>query len=149
MKIVLLKEVPKLGHKGDIKDVAEGYARNYLIPMGFAELLNKHTLNMLSAQAAKRERVKKQTIQDKSKLVKRISGKTFVITVKTDEKGTLYAGLDKKALSQALKKEGYNIDPEEIKLNRTIKKTGDYKVEVALGSKAVKAEFKITTDNTK
>ena len=72
MKVVLLKNHPKLGLSGDIKEVADGYALNYLIPQKIAAKLNKHTLGMLEAQKNKKERLKRKSKKDKLNLAKRI-----------------------------------------------------------------------------
>ncbi len=141
MKVVLLQSTPKLGNKGDIKEIPDGYARNYLIPNGIADILTKHTLNMLSAQAVKRERLKKQDNKDKIKIVSQLDRKRIVVSAKVNDAGTLYAGLDKKAISKELKALGFNVEPFEIKLRQPIKKFGKHTVELRIGRK--KATIKL------
>ena len=144
MKIVLLKEVAKLGHAGDIKEVAEGYARNFLIPQGLAADLNRHTLNMLQAQKRKRERLKVKAKTDKAKLSKRIDQKSFTMAVKTDDKGTLYAGLDAGAIALEIVKQGFPLEASDIILKAKIKKTGSYDIKLKLAGTvaAIKLEVK-------
>jgi len=137
MKVVLLKEVQGIGHAGDIKEVKDGYARNYLIPAGLADILTKHTLGMLEAQKKKQERSKRQEVGSKKLLAKKIKGQKFTIEVKADEKGTLFAGLDAKAIAEEFKKQKYNVDEKEIILDKAIKKVGEYKVELKLGGEKV------------
>ena len=141
MKVVLLQSTPKLGKKGDIKEIPNGYARNYLIPNGIADILTKHTLNMLSAQVAKRERLKKQDSKDKLKIVSQLDRKRIVVSAKVNDAGTLYAGLDKKAISKELKVLGFNVEPFEIKLKQPIKKFGKHTVELRFGKE--KATIKL------
>ncbi|MCK5211202.1 50S ribosomal protein L9 [Candidatus Parcubacteria bacterium] len=141
MKVVLLKTIPKFGKKGDIKEIPNGYARNYLIPNGIADILTKHTLNMLSAQASKRERLKKQGSKDKFKLVSQLDRKRIVVSAKVNDTGTLYAGLDKKAIAKEIKALGFNVEPFEIKLRQPIKKFGKHTIELRIGQK--KATIKL------
>ena len=103
MKVIILKEVVKLGHKGEVKDVPDGYARNYLIPNGFVEVLTKHSFGQVKAQAKKKERGKKKDLRSKKGLAKRINNKEFIIFCNADDKGTLYAGLDEKLIIKELK----------------------------------------------
>lgn len=147
MKVVLLKEVPKLGRKGDVKDVPVGYARNFLIPHGLADMLNKHTLNMLNAQKNKRERIVKQVKQDKSKLAKKIDRKTFTVSVKTDEKGTIYAGLGKKEIAEELKKQGFSVEQNEIATKNKLKKIGTHKIDLNINNEKVKIKLEILSEN--
>jgi len=141
MKVVLLQSIPKFGKKGDIKEVPNGYARNYLIPNGIADILTKHTLNMLSAQASKKERLKKQASKDKLKLASQLDRKRIVVSAKVNDAGTLYAGLDKKAIAKELKALEFNVEPFEIRLNQPIKRFGKHTIELRIGRK--KATIKL------
>jgi large subunit ribosomal protein L9 len=146
MKIVLLKTVKGVGVKGDIKEVSNGHARNFLIPSGKAALLNKHTLNMLQAQNKKAERIKVKEKVDKSKLAAKLNRKRITFTAKADEKGTLYAGLDKKAVAKELKDQGYNIETSEVRLKQNIKRTGKHTVEIALGKDKINIKLDIQAE---
>jgi len=132
MKIVLLKNIPKLGIEGEIKEVKEGYAKNFLIPQGLADFVTKHSMSVIKAQKTKKEKTIIQDKKNKIKYAKKLNRKKIVISVAADEKGTLYAGLDKKSISNELKKLGYEIDIKEIKLKETIKKIGKKKVELKI-----------------
>lgn len=147
MKVVLLKEVQDLGHQGDIKEVKDGYARNFLIPNGLADILTKHTLGMLKAQQQKRERVEKIVEKDKTKLASKLNGLKFEIKVKTDDKGTLFAGLDAKAIASELKKQKYDVEIKEITLDKAIKKAGEHEVVLALGEKKIKIIINVISNN--
>jgi large subunit ribosomal protein L9 len=141
MKVILLKEVKGLGRIGEIKEVSPGYARNFLIPKGLAEVVTKHSLNIFEAQAKKRERLAKQEIKKKKNLATRIKEKKFEIKAKTDDSGTLYAKLDAKAIAKELQKQKYKIEPEEIKLKEVIKKAGEYQVGLELEGKKSKIKL--------
>jgi len=143
MKVILLKEVRGLGHAGEVKETKEGYARNYLIPNGLASIVNKHSIGVAEAQKNKRERLKRLEVKVKKSEAKKIDGKSFEIKVKADEKGTLYAKLDSKNISEELKKQGHNIEPNEIKLAESIKKIGQFEVELNLAGEGAKIKLEV------
>jgi len=147
MKVVLLKEVQGLGHGGEIKEVKGGYAQNFLIPQGLADMLTKHTLGMQEAQKQKKERNKKLKVRSKKLLTKKIMGKSFTMQAKADNKGTLYAKFDAKVIAGELVKQGYNIEVGEVILDKPIKKTGEYKIELKLGEEKAKIKIIINSKN--
>jgi large subunit ribosomal protein L9 len=136
MKVLLLKAVKNLGRAGDVKDVNDGYARNFLFVRKLAEGVSKHALEQLEAQKRKKDRLKKETIKDKSKVALKINNKNFSLAVKGDAKGTLYAGLDGQAIAKFLTDNGYSINSNEIILKEPIKKVGDYKIDLDLAGKS-------------
>jgi len=135
MKVLLIKEVQGLGHQGDIKDVSTGYAMNFLLPQKLAEVIDRHANLMLEAQKRKKERVKKEARKDKTKMGTKLNGKNFTILVRADDKGTLYAGLDKKSIVDFFTGKGFNVIETEIILEEPIKKIGDYNIKLKLGDK--------------
>ncbi len=138
MKIILIKSIPKFGQAGEVKEVTEGYARNFLIPKGLADLATKHSLGQITAQKSKIEKLNLQTKKNRQKMLKSIDRKKITVQVKADEKGTLYAGISKKSLSDELKEQGYEIEPKDIKLKEKIKKIGKKKIELKMnGKKAI------------
>lgn len=138
MKIILLKNVPNLGKAGDIKEVSGGYARNFLLPKGLAELATKHSIVVLAAQKQKREKFKKLDVRSKKSEAAKLAGKEFVLSAKTDDKGSLYEKISAKTIASELQKQGYKIEAKEVKLEKPIKKTGEYRVGLELaGEKAV------------
>ena len=132
MKVVLLKNIANLGRAGDIKEINDGYARNYLMPKGLANSVNKQDILVIKAQAGKQERLKKEDGQNKIKTLKKISGFVFKMVAKVDETGTLYAKIDKKDILQELVKAGYKVDINEIILNEPIKKIGRYEINLEM-----------------
>jgi large subunit ribosomal protein L9 len=143
MKVVLLKSIPKLGQAGEIKDVAEGHARNYLIPQGLADLVTKHSLNVITAQKKKRERLNVQEKTDKKKLAKKLNRKVITIETTADDNYTLYAGITAKSLALELQKQGYKVEAGEVKLPAVIKKLGEYKAELVLAGEKALVKIKL------
>ncbi len=146
MKVILIKEVPGLGHAGETKDVAEGYARNLLIPKGLADVLSKHGLNVLEAQKNKRVRLAIKSEKDKQKLAKKINGQKFEIQAKADEKGSLYAKINAKAIAAELVEKGFEVEDNEVKLPEAIKKVGEYEVELGLGEGRVMVKVEVISE---
>ena len=143
MKVILLKEVQGLGHAGEVKEVKDGYARNFLIPNSLASILNKHSLVQAEAQKQKRERIQKLEVRSKKAEAKKMDGKSIEIIVKADEKGTLYSKLDAKKISAELKKQKFNIEPDELKLSEPIKKIGEAEVELNLACESAKIKLRV------
>ena len=146
MKIVLLKEVQGIGYAGDIKEVKDGYARNFLIPQGLADILTKYNLSVLEAQKRKKERSKKLGVRSKKLLASKIKGKSFEIKVNADEKGSLYAGLDAKAIAAELAKQKFVVEASEVILDKAIKKVGEYEVELRLEGEKVKIKLEVRSN---
>jgi large subunit ribosomal protein L9 len=143
MKVILLKEVRGLGHAGEIKEVSEGYARNFLLGRGLADLVSKHSLDILEAQKNKKERIKKLEVKNKTKLAKKLKGQKFIITGKADEKGSLYSKITAKTIVDELNKQGIKIEEKEINLTEAIKKIGEHGVELNLGGEKVMIKVEV------
>ena len=143
MKIILLKEVQGLGHAGDIKEVSDGYGRNFLLPGKLAEISTQHSLAVLELRKRKRERIALRAEKDKVKLAKKINGQRFAIKAKADQTGTLYAKIDARAIAFLLVRKGYKIEPDEIKLPEPIKKIGEYEVNLELGEENGKIKLEV------
>ncbi|HEY4505535.1 MAG TPA: 50S ribosomal protein L9 [Candidatus Paceibacterota bacterium] len=145
MKIILLKDVAKVGRKYDIKEVAEGYALNLLIPRGVAQVATPQAIRnveSLKAQDAMEKKVQGEL------LVKSLDTiKTLVLNIKekVNEKGHLFAGITKERLiEEVMRKARINLNSESIKLDKPIKEVGEHKVTVeAMGKKA---EFSVVVE---
>jgi len=146
MKVVLLKEVRGLGHQGDIKEVKQGYARNFLIPHGLADILTKHSLSVIEQQKKKREKSKKVEVRSKKLLAKKINGNSFMILAKADDKGTLYAKVDAKVIAGELQKQGFALGVGEVVLEKGIKKVGEYEVVLKIGDDKAKVKLAVRSE---
>ena len=145
MKIILLKDVPKVGKKFDIKDVSDGYATNLLIPRGLAEVATPQAVSkieqMKKADLAERQ-IQGELLSKNLEVIKKL---TLNLKEKGNEKGHLFAGVTKEMLAgEILKTARLNIDPQSIQLLKPIKEVGEHKVMVeALGKKA---EFTVVVE---
>jgi large subunit ribosomal protein L9 len=146
MKIILLQDVNKIGNQGDVCNVADGYARNYLIPKGFAVVADNKNLKTLGVQKekqAKREKIQKNNAQ---KLAERLSGQPIVIKTKAGESGRLFGSVTSMELAAAVKAQlGLEIDKRKIELPEPIKALGNHEVKVKLHPE-VHSEFTVTVE---
>lgn len=133
MKVILKQDVPDLGEKGDVADVADGYARNYLIPQGMAERATagrlKDVEHRQKVQARKHERMKKRS----EALARRLTAQTVTFEVKTGETGQLYGSITNADIAEALSEQvGVDIDRRDIPLSQPIRQVGEHFVPVHL-----------------
>jgi len=130
MRIILLKDLKNLGKTGDIKDVAEGYAINYLIPQGIA--LKATDLNVKKAEEEKERN--KMAVEEKinqfMEKAKSIEGKTYKISAKAKGK-KLFGSIGKKEIAEKL---GFGISEDMIELDGNIKETGQKNININFGN---------------
>ena len=132
MKVIFLQDVKGQGKKGEVKEVSEGYARNFLIPRGLAAEASKGNLKTLEVQKQSEERRKQQEKEEAEKLGKRLESMTVVIRAKAGEGGRLFGAITSKQVAEALAKEGIEIDKRKIELEEPIRTLGVTKVPVKL-----------------
>jgi len=131
MKILLLKDIKTLGQAGDVKDVSDGYARNFLIRRGVAVFADKAALAQAEKIKAERMRQAELELKDAQALAKKIDEQEFIIKAKAKD-GKLFGGIGPEEISAAVIKVGFNLLPAAIKLAKHIKEVGEYEVELHL-----------------
>ncbi len=142
MKIILLKDVAKLGKKYDTKDVSSGHALNLLIPQGLAIVATPDAVKRVSVEKAKHDGEKKLNDDLAAKNVVDLDGITLNIVGKANEKGHLFAGIHKEeVVAEILKQTQLRIDPTFIQLEHPVKEVGEHTVEARGAGKVVK--FKV------
>ncbi len=142
MKILLKKNINTLGKIGDVVDVANGYARNYLLPKKFAVIVTKGNIEQINFQKVKNEEKQKDEIKKLHDLADEISNISYTITVKTNEEGKLFGSVSASYIAETISKKGYKIDESMIILENPIKKCDLYNVNVMLHPD-VKAQCRI------
>ena len=133
MKVVLLKDVKGSGKKGELINVSDGYARNYLLPRDLAKEANAQVMNELkSAEDAKNYKIKKETEAARA-AAKKIDGKTIKMFAKAGQGGKLFGSITSKEISDELKRlYKVEVDKRKIILDGDIKAFGTYTCEVKL-----------------
>jgi large subunit ribosomal protein L9 len=133
MKVILNKDLSTLGEEGDVKDVAKGYARNYLFPRGIALPYTPQTVKMFEARKDEIEAKKVQKRQDAMGLKERLENLEVSITMPAGANGRLYGAVTSQTVADELAKQGFQIDRKRIDLAGTgIKNVGKYKAVIKL-----------------
>ncbi len=130
MKVILLKDVKALGKAEEIKEVSDGYARNYLFKNGLAKEATSEGINSIrikkETEAFKDAEKKRLAIEARNK----INGITVDVFVKCGEKGKVFGSVTSQAIADAVNKAGFEIDKKMLVLKDSIKNVGLYEVEV-------------------
>jgi len=152
MKIILTTDVLNLGEEGDIKVVADGYARNYLIPNKFAVLCNKANLTVLEQRKRTIEKIKEEKRKAALSLKEKIMAEVLTIKMPTGEKGKLFGSVNNATVVEELAKRGISIERKKVEVpGHTIKVIGSYTVEIKLyGHESAKLKLVVeSTEETK
>jgi len=145
MKIILLKNVPKIGKMGDIKDVAEGYARNFLFPNRLAAPAVEGMIRKVAEE--KQKIAKAKIVKDKPEvLLGKLRSTVLTFLEKADDKGNFFAGISREKVANVLAEKGINVKPKQIKLVEPIKRAGEYKISVDVAA-SLQTELRIITKN--
>ncbi|UJF33335.1 50S ribosomal protein L9 [Paenibacillus hexagrammi] len=134
MKVVLLKDVKGQGKKGEIKEVSEGYANNFLFAQGLAAPATQGAVKQLDNQKKAEQRRKDQEKADAQQLGVKLSEMTVQIKAKSGEGGRLFGAITSKQIAEALEKQKIVIDKRKIVLDDPIRTLGVTKVPVKLHS---------------
>ena len=142
MKVIFLKDVPRVGKKDDIKEISDGYAQNFLFPRRLAIVATMQAVANLERQ--KKEIVIEREVQE-SLLLKNLEGikdKVVTISGKANEKGSLFQAIHAKEISEAMYREHHaEISPEFIDLEKPIKEVGEFEIPIKIKNK--KSSFKL------
>ena len=130
MKVILTKDVPKLGKSGEMKQVADGYATNFLIPQGVAVPAAGGAYRAWQHDIASREDKRQREREEAEIAATRIASTTLTMGVKVGEGGKLYGSITNKDIADALGRRGITVDRHKIDLDEPLKTLGTYKVAV-------------------
>ncbi|HBQ30058.1 MAG TPA: 50S ribosomal protein L9 [Mitsuokella multacida] len=126
MKVILQQDVKKLGKKGDIVEVSEGYGRNFLLPRKAAVLATAQNLNVANAQAGSKARKEAMAADEAKLMAKQLEKVEIKIPVRIGEGGKLFGSVTGKDVSEALKKQHIDIDKRKITIQGEVTGTGVY-----------------------
>ena len=139
MKVIFLKDVPKVGRKYETKNMADGYALNFLIPKKLAVAATPEALKKIELEKSRDDGERRVHEELMLKNLKELDGVTVAMTEKANEKGHLFAGIHKAEIIPAIEQQSHlQIAPEFIVLGKPIKEVGEYKVEVKIKEKSAK-----------
>ena len=132
MKIILLQDVKGQGKKGEVIDVNEGYARNFLIKKGLAEVATASKLNDISQKKAAADFHKAEEVKATKAMASELKGKTFTVKIKAGQNGKVFGSVTGADISEALQADGYTVDKRKVILTQPIKTLGSYDIELKL-----------------
>lgn len=149
MKVILLQDVKSLGKKGEMVEVSDGYARNFILPKKVGIEANGANLNDLKLQKANEEKVAKEQLEAAQTLAKELDDMKVVLRIKTGEGGRTFGAITGKEISKALEEQfGKKIDKKKIQLNDSIKSVGSFDVAIKLHPK-VTGQLKVCVEPEK
>lgn len=142
MRVIFLQSIKGVAQAGDIKNVADGYARNMLFPKKIAKSADVNAEKL--AETLRNRRAVEYTNQKERglELVKQLEGATLEIKEDANDQGHLYGSINEKSIVYALKEKNFEISPDQINLARHIKTTGEHEVEIEFHPE-VKTKIKI------
>lgn len=132
MKVILLKDVKELGKEGDVKEISDGYALNFLFPQNLAVQATAASIKRLKEKAEIGERRAKKEMKGVAKLAEALEGFDLVLKEKVNEVGTLYAAVTPEKVAKALKKAKFDVTSDMVELEPPMKEAGERRVSIAL-----------------
>jgi len=143
MKVVFLQDVPNIARAGDVKDVTSGYARNFLIPKGFAMVANAQAMDIVESQRRSRARQQAETEAEFRALAEELEGKEVAIEARVGAQEQLYGSVTNADIAAALEAMGMVVDKKKIELEDPIRHVGSHDVTIKL-SKDITPKIKVT-----
>lgn len=131
MKVVLLQKVPGIGDIDDVREVADGYARNFLFPKHLAVQASTTVIAQVSAHKKKLAKEAENDLQEQQSLADRLDGLVLDIKEKVSDKGLLYAGIGAQRIADELKKRNFSITKNQVEM-KPIKEIGEFPVTIRL-----------------
>ena len=141
MKVILRKNFEKLGNAGEIVEVKDGYAMNFLIPRNIAFVATKGNIRALEEEKIQKAKKQAKALEDARALAEEISKISVTIPVKVGEEEKIFGSVTTQMIADALKEKGYEVDKKKIEIPETIKTLGIYDIKVKLHH-AVEATIK-------
>lgn len=148
MKVILLQGIENLGKKNEVKEVADGYARNFLLPKKMVKIATKETLVALEKEKELVAQKAEEELKIIQEIVSKIDGQEAEIPMKLKKNGELYGSVTPYKISQVLKKKGFDIKKTQVNLKESIKKTGEYPAMINFDH-GLEAEIKVIVTEEK
>jgi large subunit ribosomal protein L9 len=142
MKVILLKDVPGVGKKDEVKDVADGYARNFLLVKKLAKPATESALIQLEAEKEALAKNSEEQLKIQEELTAQLDGQEIEITAKADDQGKLYGSITAIKIAKVLVDKGFKVTKKNIKLPEPIKEAGEYDITLEMDH-GLEAKIKI------
>ena len=130
MKVLLVEDIRRLGWLGDVVEVNNGYARNYLLPLGLAREATDTNIKSIAKEKAKRGQVRLAQRNQIEQACAAVDGAEAVIAAKANEQGHLFGSVSEKDIAENLRAQGFTVADEIVRLSEHIKEVGAHEVEL-------------------
>lgn len=138
MKVILLADVPKLGKQGDVVQVSDGYARNYLLPKNLVAEASEARLRDLKQKNEQAEKRKEKEAERAKRIKEKIDGQMVVVQAKCGEGGKLFGAVTSKEITDALNNRfKVDVDRKRVEIKEPIRHLGEYPVRIKIHQKAL------------
>ena len=128
MKVLLCQDVDKLGWYGEVMEVKDGYARNYLLPYGLATVPTEEKIQSMAAERARRAEERQHVLEQLLKIAESVDGAEVVISAKANAQGHLFGSVTEKDIAENLREQGFEIKESMVSLGGHIKEVGTHEV---------------------
>ena len=145
MKVILLQDVKGQGKKGEVVEVNEGYARNFLIKKGLAEVATASKLNDISQKKAAADYHKAEEVKATKAMAEELKGKCFTVKIKAGQNGKVFGSVTGANIADAIQAAGYPVDKRKVVLPQPIKTLGSYDIELKL-LEGISAKISVTVE---
>ena len=142
MKVIFIKDLRGQGKRGDIKEVKDGYAKNFLIKNGYASQLTDSTLGKYNRECEQQKEQDDKLRNEAKKLKQSLEKIELVFTVKTGKDDQVFGSISSKQIKDELEKKGYNIDKKQVVFDHTVASLGYHDVKITL-YKEIFAKIKV------
>lgn len=142
MKVILLEDIESLGKKYEVKEVKDGYARNFLLPKKLAQPATKQALKWLADQKEVIEKQAEEDLKKAQKLASKMDGLEVGIAVKIGEEGQFFESVNNQKIFEKIKEMGFEVKKSQIALEKPIKEVGEFAVSINLAHN-LEAEIKV------
>jgi len=130
MRVILLKDIENVGKKYEIKEVKDGYARNFLFPQGLAKQATKKNIKFVEEQKEELAQKAEEELKEIQKNVSAIDGQEVIIPVKVGEDGQLFESINQQKIYEKLKELGFEVKKKQIELGEPIKELGEFPMKI-------------------
>ena len=137
MQVIFLKDLKGQGKKGEIKEVADGYANNFLIKKGYAVKKTATSLNILSTEKENNRKLDEENTKKAMNMAKELEKKVITFNAKAGKEDKMFGSISSKAISEKLLEKGYIIDKRKIVIDNNITSLGFHNVKINPGWKSV------------
>lgn len=143
MRVLLCEDIERLGWLGDVVEVSEGYARNYLLPQGLAKMATHVNIKAIAQQKAERAELRVRQHDRLAEAAKAVEGAEAVVAAKANEQGVLFGSITARQIATNLREQGFEVPDEVVHLPEHIKHLGTHTVTLAFAADLM-LEIKVT-----